>query len=83
MLMTAMVYLNLYENKFNLVYFLNKFVKKTGEKPDPLRENDLLEEIEKQKGDDDWLPNLHEIYDFITIGSVSDKKMMNAFGRGF
>ena len=83
MIMTGMVYLNLYENKFNLVYFLDKFVKKTGEKPDPNRENDLLEEIEKQKGDDDWMPNLNDIFDFITIGKISEKKMMNAFGRGF
>ena len=83
MVMTAMVYLNLYENKFNLVYFLDKFVKKTGEKPDPKRDNDLLEEIEKQKGDDDWMPNLNDIFDFITIGKISEKKMMNAFGRGF
>ena len=83
LIMTAMVYLNLYENKFNLVYFLNRFVKKKGEKPDPERTNDLLAEIEDQKGDDDWMPNLHDIWDMITIGKVSEKKMMNAFGRGF
>jgi hypothetical protein len=35
MLMTALVYINLYENKFNLIYFLTKFMKKDGEKPDP------------------------------------------------
>lgn len=27
MIMTALVYLNLYENKFNLIYFLSKFIK--------------------------------------------------------
>ena len=27
MVMTALVYLNLYENKFNLIYFLSKFIK--------------------------------------------------------
>lgn len=83
MIMTAMVYLNLYENKFNLIYFLTKFMKKDGDKPDPTRENDLLEEIEKQKGDDDWMPSIHDIFDMITIGKISEKKMMNAFGRGF
>jgi len=42
MIMTAMVYLNLYENKFNLIFFLTKFMKKDGAKPDPTRDNDLL-----------------------------------------
>ena len=30
MIMTVMVYLNLYENKFNLRYFLTKFMKRDG-----------------------------------------------------
>ena len=46
MVMCAFVYQNLYENKFNLVYFMNKFVKSKGEKPDPEREEDFLKEIE-------------------------------------
>lgn len=83
MIMTALVYINLYENKFNLVYFLDKFIKKSGETPDPERTNDLLEEIEKQKGDDNWIPCINDIFDMITIGKISEKKMMNAFGRGF
>ena len=83
MLMCAFVYLNLYENKFNLIYFLDKFVGKKGEVPDPKRENNMLQEIEGQKADEDWLPNIHDIKDVITIGKISEKKMMNAFGRGF
>ena len=35
MVMCAFVYQNLYENKFSLIYFMNKFVKSRGEKPDP------------------------------------------------
>ena len=46
MVMTAMVYLNLYENKFNLIFFLTKFMKSDGEKPDPTRTNEMAEEIE-------------------------------------
>ena len=29
------------------------------------------------------MPTIHDIFDIITIGKVSNKKMMNAFGRGF
>ena len=43
----------------------------------------MLEEIETQKGDEDWMPSIHDIYDIITIGKVSNKKMLNAFGQGF
>ena len=82
-IMCILVYLNLYENKFNLIYFLNRFIKKDGPKPDKDRDNDFLEEIEKQKGDDDFMPSMHDIFDVITIGNVSEKKMLNAFGRGF
>lgn len=81
--MTIIIYLNLYENKFNLIYFLGKFMSKDGEKQDPNRENDFLKEIESQKADEDWVPSMHDIYDIITIGRISEKKMMNAFGRGF
>ena len=81
--MCILVYLNLYENKFNLIYFMNRFIKKDGPKPDKERDNDFLEEIEKQKGDDDFMPSMHDIFDVITIGNVSEKKMLNAFGRGF
>jgi len=45
-IMCALIYVNLYENKFNLIYFLNKFVKKDGPLPDPNRNTDLLVEIE-------------------------------------
>ena len=82
-MMSAMIYMNLYENKFNLIYFMNKFVAKKGEKPDPERTNDLLAEIEQQKADDDWMPCMDDITDMITIGKISHKKMLNAFGRGF
>lgn len=40
---TICIYINLYENKFNLLYFLTKFMKK-GQKedfPNPKRTNDL------------------------------------------
>jgi len=38
-LMVVMIYMNLYENKFNLSYFLDKFMKKGKEEdaPDPKR----------------------------------------------
>jgi hypothetical protein len=39
--------------------------------------------VQKEKTDDDWLPTLNSIFDFITIGKISEEKMMNAFGRGF
>ena len=81
--MCAIIYTNLYENKFNLLYFLDKFIKKGGPKPDPKRTNDLLAEIEYKKVDDDWIPNINDIYDIITIGKINENKMMNAFGRGF
>jgi len=29
------------------------------------------------------MPSIHDIFDMITIGKISEKKMMNAFGRGF
>lgn len=44
-MMCGLIYVNLYENKFNLIYFLNKFVKKDGPMPDPERTNDILAEI--------------------------------------
>jgi len=79
----VLVYLNLYENKFNLIYFLRKFMRRDGALPDPERTNDLREEIEKQKGDDDFLPSINDVFDMISIGKISEKKMLNAFGRGF
>ena len=82
---TIIVYLNLYENKFNLSYFLTKFMKK-GERvdaPDPERTTNLMEEIEQQKTDEDWMPTMYEIFDMITIGKISERKMLNAFGAGF
>lgn len=85
MVMCLIVYLNLYENKFNLIYFLNKFMSK-GERenaPDPKRTNDLMAEIDEQKTNDDFQPTMWDIFDIITIGKISSKKMMNAFGRGF
>jgi len=84
-LATITVYINLYENKFNLSYFLTKFMKKGDREdaPDPYRQDDLIEEIEKQKGDDDWLPTMQDVFDMITIGKVSERKMLNAFGAGF
>mmetsp|Transcript_19871 Transcript_19871/g.24572 ORF Transcript_19871/g.24572 Transcript_19871/m.24572 type:complete len:212 (+) Transcript_19871:171-806(+) len=45
---TIIIYLNLYENKFNLSYFLTKFMKR-GERadaPNPERTENLLDEIE-------------------------------------
>ena len=82
-MMCGLIYVNLYENKFNLIYFLNKFVKKDGPMPDPERTNDILAEIQKNKTDEDWMPSINDIFDMITIGRISDKKMMNAFGKGF
>ena len=82
---TIGVYINLYENKFNLSYFLLKFMKK-GKKedaPDPCRTNDLVEEIEEQKADDDWMPTMYDVFDMITIGKIKEKRMLNAFGAGF
>lgn len=29
------------------------------------------------------MPCINDIFDMITIGRISDKKMMNAFGKGF
>ena len=48
MVMSVLVYLNLYENKFNLLYFLNKYLEKgdASDVPDPERKSDMLEEIE-------------------------------------
>jgi hypothetical protein len=82
---TIIVYLNLYENKFNLSYFLTKFMKKgeRHERPDPERTNNLQEEIDEQKANDDWMPTMYEVFDMITIGKVSERKMLNAFGAGF
>ena len=45
-MVSVLVYLNLYENKFNLMYFLSRFMRKKGNLPDPARTNDMLEEIE-------------------------------------
>ena len=49
MCMIFLIYLNLYENKFNLIYFLNKFMAKgdPDDKPNPLRTNDILEEVQE------------------------------------
>lgn len=48
MVMSVLVYLNLYENKFNLLYFMEKFVERgdASDIPDPERKTDMLEEIE-------------------------------------
>lgn len=80
--LTILVYQNLYENKFNLIYFLDKFMDKDGEAQDPKREDDFLEEINEQKSDPDWMPSMYDIFDIITIGQVSNSKMMNVLGRG-
>ena len=42
---SVMMYLNLYENKFNLIYFLNKFVTTKGDPLDSKRTNDILQEV--------------------------------------
>ena len=44
--MCIIVYLNLYENKFNLIYFLTKFIYEGDEKPSSERTNNMLLEIE-------------------------------------
>ena len=44
--MSIVVYLNLYENKFNLIYFLDIFMSEGGKTPDPERTNNMLDEIE-------------------------------------
>ena len=77
--------MNLYENKFNLNYFLMKFMKK-GDKlkaPKQDRTNDLIKEIEEQRLDEDWIPTMYDVFDMITIGNVNQRKMLNAFGAGF
>lgn len=38
----VLIYINLYENKFNLIYFMNRFLKKSGDMPDKERTNDIL-----------------------------------------
>ena len=56
---------------------------KAEDAPDPTREDDLTLEIEKQKADEEWLPTMYDVFDMITIGNVSEKRMLNAFGAGF
>lgn len=58
-------------------------MKEGDETPDPQRNNNMIDEIEEQKADDDWMPTMKELFDMLTIGKISEKKMMNAFGQGF
>ena len=58
-------------------------MKEGDETPDPKRNNNMIDEIEEQKANDDWMPTMKELFDMLTIGKISEKKMMNAFGQGF
>jgi len=81
--MTNYLYFNWKSMTFNMRQIFRTHFEPGAEELDATRTDEFIEEVMKQKKDELFQPNLKDVIDIFTIGKISTKKMLQAFGGGF
>ena len=77
-----LVFFDRFSNVKDVLEILMQFFPNDGDELDPDRDTDLIKEVDDQANDPEWLPNMADLKDVVTVSRVSTAKFMDMLGSG-